>query len=192
MPKGRKAFEIYDVENKDQPVPYQDDMFPGELTVLCCIRCGSNSDENLLLLCEGCDSPYHIYCLNPPLTAIPPGHWMCPRCSAGYLDGGPHERIPRVRGVVTRTQLRGKRKYDSDCESTSSYDEDASKLRASQPMLTVDLRRGCYKIADSKSYSLRRNPSFPPVKKIRTNSPQQCRSIPRRTCIAPCRPSDRK
>lgn len=29
-----------------------------------------------------CDYPYHLSCLNPPLSAVPDGEWFCPRCSA--------------------------------------------------------------------------------------------------------------
>ena len=27
---------------------------------------------------------YHIYCLNPPLTEVPEGHWCCPDCE--FID----------------------------------------------------------------------------------------------------------
>jgi hypothetical protein len=29
-----------------------------------------------------CDSPYHLGCLRPPLSAIPDGEWFCPACAA--------------------------------------------------------------------------------------------------------------
>ena len=32
------------------------------------------------LLCDGCDSAWHMACLRPPLTTIPEGDWMCPGC----------------------------------------------------------------------------------------------------------------
>ena len=35
-----------------------------------------------MLLCDECDDPYHIYCLNPPLERIPTGEWRCPQCLA--------------------------------------------------------------------------------------------------------------
>lgn len=34
-----------------------------------------------LLLCDGCDAEYHIYCLEPPLEKIPDGSWFCSICS---------------------------------------------------------------------------------------------------------------
>lgn len=27
-----------------------------------------------------CDSPYHLGCLNPPLSAVPDGEWFCVNC----------------------------------------------------------------------------------------------------------------
>ena len=32
------------------------------------------------LLCDGCDSAWHMACLRPPLTTIPEGDWKCPHC----------------------------------------------------------------------------------------------------------------
>lgn len=40
----------------------------GVLTPCCCGRC------------DRCDSGWHIHCLSPPLAAVPPGNWYCPRC----------------------------------------------------------------------------------------------------------------
>lgn len=34
-----------------------------------------------ILICDKCDSEYHMYCLNPPITTIPEGDWFCPTCS---------------------------------------------------------------------------------------------------------------
>nr|QBK87453.1 MAG: resolvase [Marseillevirus LCMAC201] len=46
--------------------------------VINCILCGSGEDDNVLLLCDGCDKGFHTYCLNLP--AIPVGEWYCPGC----------------------------------------------------------------------------------------------------------------
>ena len=36
----------------------------------------------LITLFLQCDSPWHLACLTPPLTEIPPGEWFCPTCIA--------------------------------------------------------------------------------------------------------------
>ena len=33
-----------------------------------------------MLLCDGCGTGWHLYCLRPPLKAVPAGTWLCPRC----------------------------------------------------------------------------------------------------------------
>ena len=57
-----------------------------------CHKCKRGDDEEKLLLCENfrsCECAYHIYCLTPPLKAIPESDWYCPACvrrrSAGAL-----------------------------------------------------------------------------------------------------------
>ncbi|XP_025141062.1 lysine-specific demethylase 5B isoform X2 [Bubalus bubalis] len=47
-----------------------------------CLLCGSGSDEDRLLLCDGCDDSYHTFCLMPPLHDVPKGDWRCPKCVA--------------------------------------------------------------------------------------------------------------
>ncbi|KAM4587202.1 lysine (K)-specific demethylase 5Ba isoform 1-T1 [Odontesthes bonariensis] len=47
-----------------------------------CLVCGSGSAEERLLLCDGCDDSYHIFCLIPPLHDVPKGDWRCPKCLA--------------------------------------------------------------------------------------------------------------
>ncbi|KAK9067280.1 hypothetical protein SSX86_014606 [Deinandra increscens subsp. villosa] len=60
-----------------------------------CKVCGVNQDDDRVLLCdtEWCNAEYHTYCLNPPLSEIPQGHWYCPACKQLASDrpkGVPH------------------------------------------------------------------------------------------------------
>ncbi|XP_030767637.1 PHD and RING finger domain-containing protein 1 isoform X2 [Sitophilus oryzae] len=48
-----------------------------------CEICGSNEHEDRLLLCDGCDLGFHLYCLNPPLDEVPDGAWYCNECGPG-------------------------------------------------------------------------------------------------------------
>lgn len=42
-----------------------------------CRICHRDDDFAKMLLCEGCDDEYHIYCLNPPLKSVPKDDWYC-------------------------------------------------------------------------------------------------------------------
>ena len=43
-------------------------------------NCGKGDSEDQMLLCDGCDDSYHMFCLTPPLTEVPKGDWRCPKC----------------------------------------------------------------------------------------------------------------
>ncbi|ESO04458.1 hypothetical protein HELRODRAFT_79229 [Helobdella robusta] len=46
----------------------------------CCI-CGGKEEPEKQLMCDECDSAYHLFCLKPPLMAIPDDdEWYCPGC----------------------------------------------------------------------------------------------------------------
>jgi hypothetical protein len=45
-----------------------------------CRVCGSGSDPESILLCDVCDGEFHMDCLNPALSSIPAGSWVCPEC----------------------------------------------------------------------------------------------------------------
>ncbi|ETI35446.1 hypothetical protein F443_18214 [Phytophthora nicotianae P1569] len=45
-----------------------------------CRQCGQMNAQESMLLCDSCDAAYHAFCLQPPLSSIPPGNWYCPRC----------------------------------------------------------------------------------------------------------------
>ena len=47
-----------------------------------CRHCLEETDDEQMMLCDHCDAAYHIYCLDPPLLAVPEGNWNCPRCTA--------------------------------------------------------------------------------------------------------------
>jgi hypothetical protein len=51
-----------------------------------CEVCLSTAHEEMMLLCDGCNTGWHRFCLNPPLTKEPEGPWCCPRCVANGVD----------------------------------------------------------------------------------------------------------
>ncbi|OUM67295.1 hypothetical protein PIROE2DRAFT_58846 [Piromyces sp. E2] len=54
-------------KNKEAEIEIEDLSF--------CTVCGSSEHEEIMLLCDICDAPYHT-----SLTSIPLGNWYCPNC----------------------------------------------------------------------------------------------------------------
>ena len=53
-----------------------------DLEEVSCEVCSSIEDDENMLLCDGCDSGYHLYCLRPKLKTIPDDDWFCAKCVA--------------------------------------------------------------------------------------------------------------
>ena len=51
-----------------------------EMRTMRCVICDLGDDENKMVLCDGCDAGYHLYCLKPKLSQVPRGRWFCPAC----------------------------------------------------------------------------------------------------------------
>ena len=46
-----------------------------------CYECGGKDDPSKQLMCDECDQPFHMRCLNPPMVTIPEeDEWYCPLC----------------------------------------------------------------------------------------------------------------
>ncbi|KZT36865.1 RCC1/BLIP-II protein [Sistotremastrum suecicum HHB10207 ss-3] len=47
-----------------------------------CNVCSKDKKDDSPIVCEKCDQPYHLSCLNPPLSEVPTGEWFCASCEA--------------------------------------------------------------------------------------------------------------
>lgn len=45
-----------------------------------CQFCSGGENEAQLLLCDGCDKGYHMYCFKPKMENVPDGDWFCYEC----------------------------------------------------------------------------------------------------------------
>ncbi|KAG6887729.1 hypothetical protein C0992_010949, partial [Termitomyces sp. T32_za158] len=107
---------------------------------LCVVCSTERGDDDSPLECDKCDSPYHLGCLKPPLSAVPDGEWFCVQCSK--QPGAPIGRYPvrkstpQAAGKMTpnahvgATPSTNKRPrapspvYDDDDEEDEDEDED--------------------------------------------------------------------
>ncbi|GLB34119.1 putative BRIGHT, ARID (A/T-rich interaction domain) domain contatining protein [Lyophyllum shimeji] len=48
-----------------------------------CEVCHKKDRGEEMLLCDGCDCGFHMFCLQPPLTVIPKDQWFCYTCLSG-------------------------------------------------------------------------------------------------------------
>ncbi|XP_028446630.1 bromodomain adjacent to zinc finger domain protein 2B isoform X6 [Perca flavescens] len=69
-----------------------------------CQLCQKGDNEELLLLCDGCDKGCHTYCQKPKITTVPDGDWFCPTCVAKEIG-----QSPRSRKQLSRTAGGGKK-----------------------------------------------------------------------------------
>nr|XP_017507428.1 bromodomain adjacent to zinc finger domain protein 2A isoform X1 [Manis javanica] len=51
-----------------------------------CLVCRKGDQDELLLLCDGCDRGCHIYCHRPKMEAVPEGDWFCAVCLAQQAE----------------------------------------------------------------------------------------------------------
>ena len=55
---------------------------------------GSSQPSPLtMLLCEKCNVGCHLQCHDPPIDAVPPGDWLCPRCTTNEYEQRRQQRI---------------------------------------------------------------------------------------------------
>lgn len=68
-----------------------------------CRACLTDRDDHKIVLCDGCDSAYHIYCMQPPHTTIPQGSWFCKKCDVGIQKIAKAERVyGRIQSKLTK------------------------------------------------------------------------------------------
>ena len=62
--------------------PWQNPAFAEDKDQACevCHDTAANRRTGPMLLCDSCDSGWHMKCFTPPLKKRPKGDWFCPNC----------------------------------------------------------------------------------------------------------------
>uniref|UniRef100_A0A672KHI4 Bromodomain adjacent to zinc finger domain protein 2B-like n=1 Tax=Sinocyclocheilus grahami TaxID=75366 RepID=A0A672KHI4_SINGR len=119
-----------------------------------CQMCRKGDNEDLLLLCDGCDKGCHTYCHKPKITNIPEGDWYCPACISKASGQSPKSkktpnRAPPSTGGKKATEAAKKSK-----KQTETCEEEATSSNNSTP-----------KKAATTSTQAKKNTSTPPAPK---------------------------
>ncbi|XP_036965548.1 bromodomain adjacent to zinc finger domain protein 2B isoform X2 [Acanthopagrus latus] len=126
-----------------------------------CQLCHKGDNEELLLLCDGCDKGCHTYCHKPKITTVPDGDWFCPTCVAKGSG-----QSPRSRRHQSRTAGGGKKSTEVK--------------RNGKPSVLGELIKGEAASSNSvpkkgtKEFKKRKGDDSPPSSQARHDSPVSC------------------
>ncbi|XP_058405042.1 bromodomain adjacent to zinc finger domain protein 2B isoform X10 [Diceros bicornis minor] len=124
-----------------------------------CQICRKGDNEELLLLCDGCDKGCHTYCHRPKITTIPDGDWYCPACIAKASGQTLKIKKLHVKGKKTNESKKGKKvTLTGDTE-----DEDSASTSSSLKRGNKDLKKR--KLEENASINLSKQESFTSIKK---------------------------
>ncbi|ELK28145.1 PREDICTED: bromodomain adjacent to zinc finger domain protein 2B isoform X4 [Myotis davidii] len=119
-----------------------------------CQICRKGDNEELLLLCDGCDKGCHTYCHRPKITTIPDGDWFCPACIAKASGQTLKFKKLHVKGKKTSDSKKAKKgPLTGDTE-----DEDSASASSSLKRGNKDLKKR--KMEESTSMNLSKQESF--------------------------------
>ena len=83
-----------------------------------CMICDQGAATDDLLFCDACDKGFHMECLDPPLSKLPEGRWICPFCVPPpnrKRGGGGHSRADML--DMPQKRARKSTSYYSDYDS---------------------------------------------------------------------------
>ncbi|XP_007494294.1 bromodomain adjacent to zinc finger domain protein 2B isoform X20 [Monodelphis domestica] len=124
-----------------------------------CQICRKGDNEELLLLCDGCDKGCHTYCHRPKITTIPDGDWFCPACIAKASGQTLKIKKLNIKGKKSNEQKKGRKlSLTGDTE-----DEDSAATSSSQKKGSKDPKKR--KMEENVSLNLLKQESFTSIKK---------------------------
>uniref|UniRef100_A0A8C6YEF0 Bromodomain adjacent to zinc finger domain 2B n=1 Tax=Naja naja TaxID=35670 RepID=A0A8C6YEF0_NAJNA len=126
-----------------------------------CQICRKGDNEELLLLCDGCDKGCHTYCHRPKISTIPDGDWFCPACIAKASGQTLKVKKNQMKGKKSNEHKKSK-KFPPAVEME---DEDSASVSSSVKRGKTESKKR--KIEDSISVSPSKQENVSPVKKMK-------------------------
>ena len=97
-----------------------------------CLICQQSANADGLLICDACDKGCHMDCMDPPLSSLPEGRWICPVCvpppnrrrgpmrnSLSMVDT-PTQPRKKIQRLLYPGEYIGEFELDMSCTSTVS------------------------------------------------------------------------
>ncbi|XP_061467616.1 bromodomain adjacent to zinc finger domain protein 1A isoform X2 [Rhineura floridana] len=166
-----------------------------------CKMCRKKGDAECMVLCDGCDRGYHIYCIRPKLKAVPDGDWFCPECRPKQRsrrlssrqrpsvesDEEAEEQIEEEEDETSYEGIGHSEEEDyeeeeEDDNSDSQEEDDGSLSKSRKPQVKLSLRTRAAKLGTSFSgqYSQRQG-SGRYSSRSQQNTPKQTGSASKAT-----------
>ncbi|XP_077176057.1 bromodomain adjacent to zinc finger domain protein 2B isoform X8 [Paroedura picta] len=126
-----------------------------------CQICRKGDNEELLLLCDGCDKGCHTYCHRPKINTIPDGDWFCPACIAKASGQTLKVKKNPIKGKKSTDYKKGKKLP----LTVEMEDEDSATTSNSIKKGKTDPKKR--KADENVSVSSSKQESVSPVKKVK-------------------------
>ncbi|XP_062383254.1 bromodomain adjacent to zinc finger domain protein 2B-like isoform X3 [Sardina pilchardus] len=127
-----------------------------------CQICRKGDNDDLLLLCDGCDKGCHTYCHKPKIFNIPEGDWYCPACITKASTPSPNKnKKPQTKSpaLAKKSNEGAKRNTNSNNKQPKPTEEEAADAAAATTVAAVTTV-----IATGASAGATAGPSTPPKK----------------------------
>ncbi|XP_032086639.1 bromodomain adjacent to zinc finger domain protein 1A isoform X2 [Thamnophis elegans] len=93
-----------------------------------CKMCRKKGDAESMVLCDGCDRGYHIYCIRPKLKAVPDGDWFCPECRpkqrSRRLSSRQRPSVESDEEAIEEIKEEDETSYEETGQSEDDYEEE--------------------------------------------------------------------
>jgi hypothetical protein len=107
-----------------------DQVLDAYMSSLKCFKCNRGDGEDCLMLCDGCNSAWHTFCLTPALPEVPEGAWFCGACI-------PDRKRRGNKGEVGAVSRRGGRKSKDGTGRRARKRDEQPLTPLSSPTLSI-------------------------------------------------------
>ncbi|XP_027000849.1 bromodomain adjacent to zinc finger domain protein 2A isoform X1 [Tachysurus fulvidraco] len=120
-----------------------------------CQVCHKGDNDAFLLLCDGCDHGWHMFCLRPKVTQVPEGDWFCPTCHS--LESGTDSQTNRSARQRAKAQ---KRRPAHGVENSNEEQRHRKSMTTLQKYVSTPSSGSSYPLPKRKRMATRNQPDL--------------------------------